>query len=211
LFLDEVTEIPLKSQVDLLRVLETGQFTRVGGEEVVSSDARIVSASNKEITSLIEDGSFREDLYYRLNVIPIHVPPLRQRRDDIPLLVEHFLEHFCERHKRAPKNLTADAMQMMAAAHWPGNVRQLRNVVERLVVTVRADEVGVEDLPIELKNAPRPGDGPILSLAAVTEDAEKRAIHGALASCGFHREQTAKALDISVRSLHYKMSRYGLH
>ncbi len=95
LFLDEITEIPAKSQVDLLRVLESGQFNRVGGEELLSSDARIVSATNKEVTQLLTDGTFREDLYYRLNIIPIHVPPLRQRRDDIPLLIEHFLHHFC--------------------------------------------------------------------------------------------------------------------
>ncbi|MCB0293641.1 MAG: sigma-54-dependent Fis family transcriptional regulator, partial [Calditrichaeota bacterium] len=140
LFLDEVTEIPVKSQVDLLRVLESGRFNRVGGEEVLSSDARIVSATNREILPMIEAGTFREDLYYRLNVVPIQVPALRERREDIPLLVEHFLNHFCKRHCRPPKQLADDAVQVLTAGNWPGNVRQLRNVMERLVVTV-ADDV----------------------------------------------------------------------
>lgn len=211
LFLDEVTEIPAKSQVDLLRVLETGQFTRVGGEELLISDARIVSATNKDIEELIEEETFREDLYYRLNVVPIQVPALRQRREDIPLLVEHFLDYFCARHHRNRKCLTDQAMSIMAVASWPGNVRQLRNVIERLVVTVRSEEIDAKDLPSELQAVVHTDASQVRSLAAVTEDAEKRAIQAALAANSFRREQTAQALEISVRTLHYKMSRYGLH
>jgi DNA-binding NtrC family response regulator len=211
MFLDEVSEIPPKSQVDLLRVLETGQFTRVGGEQLLSSDARIVSASNKDISQMIDDGTFREDLYYRLNVVPIRVPSLRERRDDIPLLVEHFLTHFCHRHSRTVKLLSDESMHVLTAASWPGNVRQLRNMIERLVVTVSSDTIGAEDLPPELCQAVGSGSTSIRSLTETTGEAEKDAIQAALAASDYHREQTAKALGISVRTLHYKMSRYGLH
>jgi len=211
LFLDEITEIPAKSQVDLLRVLETGQFVRVGGEETVDSDARIVSATNRDIPSLVEQGVFREDLFYRLNIVPIEVPPLRQRRDDIPLLVDHFLNHFCTRHRRPRKTVANDAMQLLLSANWPGNVRQLRNVVERLVVTVGSDTVKVSDLPPEFHSTTPASSSSVRSLADVTEHAERVAIQAALTVNDFHREQTANALGISVRTLHYKMSRYGLH
>lgn len=211
LFLDEITEIPTKSQVDLLRVLETGKFQRIGGEELLVSDARLVSATNKEPLALIEDGSFREDLYYRLNIVPLMIPPLRKRRDDIPLLVEHFVKHFCQRHKRPTKRFTEEALACLVAASWPGNVRQLRNVVERLVVTQVEDCIDVGDLPKELTAKRAAATSPIRTLAEATEAAEKEAIEAALAACGFHREQTAHLLGVSVRTLHYKMSRYGLH
>lgn len=212
LFLDEITEIPAKSQVDLLRVLETGQFTRVGGEEQLESDARIVSATNKDVQRMIDDETFREDLFYRLNIVPIHVPALRKRRDDIPLLVEHFLNHFCQRHRRGVKQIADDAMHVLTAASWPGNVRQLRNVMERLVVTVTDEVISVDKLPPDLSPAARSDSyGAIRTLAEVAEEAEKDAIEAALAAAEYHREQTAKSLGISVRTLHYKMSRYGLH
>jgi two-component system NtrC family response regulator len=211
LFLDEITEIPPKSQVDLLRVLETGQYTRVGGEELLNSSARIVSATNRDVSQLIDSGSFRDDLYYRLNIVPIRIPPLRQRREDIPLLVEHFLSHFCQRHRRAAKQITDDAMRILVSANWPGNVRQLRNVMERLVVTVSDDVVDADKLPAELSPATTSAAPGVRTLAEATEAAEKEAIQTALSASDFHREQTAKTLGVSVRTLHYKMSRYGLH
>jgi two-component system NtrC family response regulator len=203
--------MPPKSQVDLLRVLETGEFNRVGGEAVLHSDARIVSATNKNIHGLVEDGSFREDLYYRLNVVPIEIPSLRQRREDIPLLVEHFMNLFCQRHRRPPKQLTPPALQLLVDAQWPGNIRQLRNVIERMIVTVTGDTIDEIDVPAELHarlgcrgKTPR-------ALNDVVEEAEKQAIQDALTASSFHREQTARMLGVSVRTLHYKMSRYGLH
>ncbi|MCS7465628.1 sigma-54 dependent transcriptional regulator [Stieleria sp. ICT_E10.1] len=211
LFLDEITEIPTKSQVDLLRVLETGQFQRVGGEALLSSDARIVSATNKDPLPLIDDGVFRDDLYYRLNIVPLVIPPLRKRRDDIPLLVEHFVKHFCQRHKRPDKQFSDAALELLTAASWPGNVRQLRNVVERLVVTHVGDRIDADSLPSELTVVQAVGSNEVRTLAEATESAEKEAIKVALIACGFHREQTARALGVSVRTLHYKMSRYGLH
>lgn len=212
LFLDEITEIPMKCQVDLLRVLETGLFTRVGGEDVISSDARIVSATNRDIPQLVEEGGFREDLFYRLNIVPIDVPPLRQRREDIPLLADHFLIHFCTRHHRPTKTLSDEALKVLMSANWPGNVRQLRNVIERLVVTVNDERIAAKDLPAELNAAAiNKSSNQLRSLAEVTESAEKEAILASLAANDFHREQTARMLGVSIRTLHYKMSRYGLH
>jgi DNA-binding NtrC family response regulator len=211
LFLDEITEIPAKSQVDLLRVLETGQFMRVGGEDLLESDARIVSATNKEVQQLIDDGTFRDDLFYRLNIVPIQIPALRERRDDIPLLVEHFLNHFCQRHNRPAKRIADDAMHVLTAASWPGNVRQLRNVMERLVVTVTDEIISAERIPVELHPSRRTAPGGVRSLSDATEAAEKDAIQAALAASNCHREDTAKALGISIRTLHYKMNRYDLH
>ena len=212
LFLDEVTEMPVKGQVDLLRVLETQQYVRVGGEEPQTSDVRLISATNKSVTSLIEEESFREDLYYRLNVVPIQIPPLRQRRDDIPLLVDHFLTHFCQRHDRLSKQIAPDAMEALVAGRWPGNVRQLRNAIERLVVTVSDDFIHAADIPSDIDpNAGGIGATPVRTLAEAVEAAEQEAVAAALATCDYHREKTAKLLGVSVRTLHYKMSRYGLH
>lgn len=211
LFLDEVTEMSQKSQVDLLRVLETREYRRVGGEEALHADARIVSATNRSVQDLIEEGSFREDLFYRLNVIPIEIPPLRNRREDIPLLVDHFLEHFCSRHKCQPKRMSAEAMQLLIAAAWPGNVRQLRNVVERMVITCDGDSIPQSALPRELRSVPRGNPTLPGSLADALDECEKNTIQLALEACNHHRENTAKALGISLRSLHYKMSRHGLH
>ncbi len=211
LFLDEVTEMSAKSQVDLLRVLETRQFTRVGGEDLLHSDARIISATNRSVQELIDEGTFREDLFYRLNIIPIDVPPLRGRREDIPLLVEHFLEIFCKRHNRKSKQLAPDAMQTLVNSSWPGNVRQLRNVIERVVITSPGDVILNNQLPEELKKSRAVAASLPNSLAEAVEGCEKEIIELALRSCGMHREKTAKALGISVRTLHYKMGRYGLH
>jgi DNA-binding NtrC family response regulator len=211
LFLDEITEIPAKSQVDLLRVLETGQFTRVGGEQPLVSDARIVSATNQNIAELVAEGTFREDLYYRLNIVPIEVPPLRKRRDDIPLLVDHFLNHFCERHGRGVKHVAAETMDVLTDAPWPGNIRQLRNVIERVVITTIDDTIHPNDLPKELSQTAERSSRDVVTLVEVIEAAEKAAIESSLAANDFHREKTAKALGISVRTLHYKMNRYNLH
>lgn len=208
LFLDEITETTPKSQVDLLRVLEQREFRRLGGSELIPVDARIVSATNKDPEELIQAGLFREDLYYRLNVVPLRVPPLRERRDDIPLLAEHFLEAFCTRHRRPLKRLDPMAAQALADHPWPGNIRQLRNLIERLVVTVEHEVISREDLPATTQMTPS-ASAPTLAMAV--EEAEKQAILSALAASDYHRERAAKLLDISVRSLHYKLNRYGLH
>jgi len=211
LFLDEITEIPAKSQVNLLRVLESQRYIRVGGEAELHSDARIVSATNRDVSEMLAEGTFREDLYYRLNIVPIHVPPLRSRRGDIPLLVEYFLDHFCKRHGRPPKSVDSDAMQILVNARWPGNVRQLRNIIERVVVTSTSDKIETSDLPVELPKGETYVNHSVRTLAEITETAEKSGIENALVANDHHRELTAKSLGISVRSLHYKMNKYDLH
>ena len=208
IFLDEITETQSKSQIDLLRVLEEREFHRLGGDTVISVDVRVVSATNNDIEELVRRGEFREDLYYRLNVVPIRMPPLRERRDDIPLLADHYLQHFCSRHRREPKQLATEAMGALVAHSWPGNIRQLRNYVERLVVTVPGDVIHADDLSTDTRETP---SGTVRTLADAVEETEKQAIMAALAACDYHREKTAKLLDVSVRTLHYKMNRYGLH
>jgi DNA-binding NtrC family response regulator len=208
IFLDEIPETSAKSQVDLLRVLEERNFRRLGGDAIISVDIRVISATNRDIEDLVKQGAFREDLYYRLNVIPIRMPPLRERRDDIPLLVAHYLQHFCQRHQCEPKKLTAEAMRALVAHSWPGNIRQLRNFVERLIVTVTDDIIHADDLPAETQELP---SGAVHTLADTVGEAEKQAIMAALAACDYHREKTAMLLNISVRTLHYKMNRYSIH
>ncbi len=194
-----------------MRVLETGEYARVGGEERLKSDARIISATNRSIADLVEEGTFREDLSYRLNIIPIEIPPLRSRREDIPMLVEHFLEYFCNRHKRPVKRTSPEAMQLLVSAAWPGNVRQLRNVIERLVITSAGDVIQENELPNDLRKVVRTNLKMTSTLTEAMEECEKSTIQMALEACNLHRENTAKALGISVRTLHYKMGRYGLH
>ncbi len=208
IFLDEITEMSSRSQVDLLRVLEQREIRRLGGDQMIPIDVRVVSATNQDIAGLVASGRFREDLYYRLNVVPIRVPALRERRDDIPLLVSHFMEQFCQRHRRPQQRLTPAAMRVLVGHHWPGNVRQLRNCVERIVVTIDGEIVHDDELPDEVREATAVRSS---TLAHAVEQAEQHAIRAALAACDCHRERTAKMLDISVRSLHYKMNRYGLH
>jgi two-component system NtrC family response regulator len=207
LFLDEIGELPPKTQVDLLRVLEQWEMRRLGGEEVVHLDVRLIAATHRDMEALVSEGKFREDLYYRLNVVPLRVPPLRERRDDIPFLVQHFLGQAQERYRKEPKQVTGEAMRVLCDYPWPGNVRQLRNCVERLVVTVEGVTIHAQDLPGEMRTVPRLG---VVTLDAAIEEAEKAAILAALAQCNQHRERAARLLGISIRTLHYKMNRYGL-
>jgi two-component system NtrC family response regulator len=207
LFLDEVGEMPPKTQLDLLRVLEQREVRRLGGEEVVPLDVRLVAATHRDMEALVAEGRFREDLFYRLNVVPLHVPPLRERRDDIPLLCQHFLKQAEARHRRGAKEIAGAAMRILCGYPWPGNVRQLRNCMERLVVTVEGPIIHAEDLPAELSATPRQG---IVTLEEAVQEAERAAIQAALGQCNQHRERAAQLLGISVRTLHYKMNRYSL-
>lgn len=207
LFLDEVGEMPPKTQVDLLRILEQREVRRLGGEEIIRLDARLLAATHRDTAALVGEGRFREDLYYRLNVVPLRVPPLRERRDDVPLLVSHFLRQAQDRHRKDAKQIAGEAMRLLCDYPWPGNVRQLRNCMERLVVTVEGPIVHAEDLPAEMRTAPRQM---VVTLELAAQEAEKAAILAALAQCNQHRERAAHLLDISVRTLHYKMNRYGL-
>ncbi len=210
LFLDEIGDLSAKGQGDLLRVLEDGAFRMVGGTKLIRVNVRIVAATNKKLQEVVAAGQFREDLLYRLQIVPIAIPPLREHAEDVPLLVESFLQHFTAKHKRRRKKLSAEALQLCQRFPWPGNVRQLRNVMERVVLTCRDGTIEVKDLPDYLREhdesattfAIRPG----MSLAEV----EKLLIRQTLTHVTANREEAAKLLGISRRSLQYKLKQYRL-
>jgi len=202
LFLDEITEIPEKNQVDLLRVIQEGEVRRVGSDHPIKVDVRIVAATNRDAKALVAEGKFREDLYYRLSVIPIVIPPLRDRREDIPALVDLFLKEFILSYGKNPKTLTASAIEALCAYYWPGNIRQLRNMIERLVITCPGESIAARDLPAEIRSTPRPAT---LNLSENIQRIEREVINRALEVVGGHREKAADLLGISVRTLHYKL------
>jgi DNA-binding NtrC family response regulator len=210
LFLDEIGDLSPKGQGDLLRVLEDGAFRMVGGTELVRVDVRVVAATNKDLQQAVAAGRFREDLYYRLHVIPIVVPPLRERAEDIPLLIEAFLVRFCAKHRRRQKRLAPEAMRLCQRFPWPGNIRQLRNVVERLVVTAPGAVVEIEDLPDELRAHERAQTSVPIRAGMTLEQAEKLLIAQTLLHATSNRAEAARLLGISRRALQYKLKRYGL-
>jgi len=208
LFLDEVGEMAPKTQIDLLRVLEQREVRRLGGVALIPLDVRLVTATHRDVDELLADGKLRKDLYYRLNVIPLRLPPLRERRDDIPPLVQHFLDRACAHQRRERKQVAEAAMRILCDYSWPGNVRQLRNCIDRLVAVVEGQVVHADDLPKEMR-APSTRSG-VLNLDAAVQETEKATILAALAQCDHHRERTAQILGISVRTLRYKLNRYSL-
>jgi len=214
LFLDEVSEMPLSMQVKLLRVLQEREFTRVGGDAPVRVDVRLIAATNRHLPDLLAAGKFREDLYYRLNVVGLSVPPLRERREDIPLLVQHFLETFAQRNRKPIKGVTPQAMDGLIRRSWPGNVRELMNAVERAVVLARTDYLPAEDFAL-LPSEEAPREQPVLSPAAAAEslaldEIEKTTILRALESAGGNKSETARRLGITRRTLHKKLKAYGV-
>jgi DNA-binding NtrC family response regulator len=210
LLLDEISDLPAKGQGDLLRVLEDGCFRMVGGTELIHVNVRVVAATNKQLQQAVAAGRFREDLFYRLHIVPIAVPPLREHAEDIPLLVEIFLRHFTAKHKRRRQQLSAEAMQLCQRFAWPGNVRQLRNIIERLVLTCHHAVIEVGELPDFLlahdRTAPSFAIRPGMTLAEV----EKLLIRQTLTKMTANRAEAAKLLGISRRALQYKLKRYGL-
>ncbi|HET6673918.1 MAG TPA: sigma-54 dependent transcriptional regulator [Nitrospiraceae bacterium] len=210
LLLDEVGELSLKSQVDFLRVLETKEFRRLGGTKVVRVDARIIAATNRNLEEAVKEGNFREDLYYRLNVVPIRLPALRDRAEDIPLLVETFLDECAGRHQRERKSVSREAMQLLRQYAWPGNIRQLRNLMERLVITVKEGMVQPDHLPEEIRTSEQDQRTITIRLGRSLEDIEREVIRRTLVEVTNHREKAAKLLGISLRTLQYKIKEYGI-
>ena len=210
LFLDEIGDLPAKGQGDLLRVLEDGCFRMVGGTELIRVDVRVVAATNKQLHEAVATGKFREDLYYRLHIVPILVPPLRDRAEDIPLLVEAFVEHFRGKHKRRRLQFSAEAMQLCQRFPWPGNVRQLRNAVECLVLTCHRPVVGVDDLPDFLRTHDRNAASFPIRPGMTLAEVERLLIRQTLTKETSNREAAARMLGISRRTLQYKLKQYGL-
>jgi len=214
LFLDEIGEISPSTQVKLLRVLQDGEFQRVGGSETIRVNVRILSATNQDVEELVKSGRFRQDLYYRVNVFPIRVPPLRDRAEDIPLLVDHFIGIANKKLRKSIRGVSPDGMSILISHQWPGNVRELENVVQRTMLVAKSDVVELEDVPRELRGE---GDVPprtskdLRGLArASTELVEKQTILDALAKTGGNVTHAAKALGTSRATLQSKMKAYGL-
>ena len=213
LFLDEVGDMSLKTQAKVLRALEEQAFERVGGKDTVRVDVRVIAASNRDLTALIKDGGFREDLYYRLAVIPIDVPPLRARKDDVPLLVDHFLAQFSAENGKRRKMIAADALAYFLAYDWPGNVRELRNMVERLVIMSPRDVIAADDLPVPLRakeSIPAPVDGRERSLREARDQFERAYIMAELRAHDWNMTRTAERLGIERSHLYRKIKAYGI-
>ena len=215
LFLDEVGDLPHPLQVKLLRALQEGEIRRLGGTETRKVDVRVVSATNKDLEDSIEQGEFREDLYYRLAVVPIHLPPLRHRLEEIPHLVRHILDRAETRLGIRIERVEPDAMEVLTGHHWPGNIRELENVLERAVVLTDTDRIGLEQLPDSVKrrdptraSGGLPGDD--LSVKRHTAELERELIRKALERTGGNKTQAAEVLDLSPRALRYKIKDYGL-
>lgn len=213
LFLDEVGDMSMKTQAKVLRVLEESAFQRVGGTQLINTDTRVIAASNKQLDEEINTGQFREDLFYRLNVIPISVPPLRERGQDIPLLVEYFLRELSMENGKKLKKIDADALEALCAYHWPGNVRELKNIVERLVIMIPSDTIKAEDLPVHLQS--QNTSEPRLeincgSLRDARNSFEKDYIQRLLESNNWNISKTAEELKIGRNNLYNKIKAYKL-
>ncbi len=210
LFLDEVGEMTPKTQVDFIRVLQEKEFRRLGGTKLIRVDIRVIAASNRDLEARVRVGQFREDLYYRLNVVPIFLPPLRERREDIPLLAETFLDELSQVHRRPQKRISRDALRLLVSYDWPGNVRELRNVMERLTITVQDDTIRPADLPAGVQFRDTTAKTLTLPLGRPLRELEREVIRRTLQEVTSHREKAASILGISLRALHYKLKRYGL-
>ena len=220
IFLDEIGDIPLETQVRLLRVLQEKQFDRVGGEQPLDVDARVVGATNRPLKRMVKEGTFREDLFYRLEVIPLTLPPLRERREDIELLVKHFRQKKCGEMNIPPKRLTKEALAGLKSYPWPGNVRELENVIERTMVLVDGEEIGYHDLPLTFDEgtaeeeaaeewAGDADDGSLL-LNERLDEVERDLIARAMEEAQHVKTKAAALLGIKTSALYYKLDKYGL-
>jgi DNA-binding NtrC family response regulator len=213
LFLDEIGDMPPEVQVKLLRVLQDGAFERLGGTRTMQVDVRVVAATNKDLMQEVESGRFRLDLYYRLNVIAVQLPPLRERREDITLLVAHFLRKYSEQNGKDVTGIQQQALQCLQAYDWLGNVRELENVIERAVVLAKGATIGIPELPDHLKEKEAmlvPNDHFVLPVNATLEDIERTAILQALHTNAGNRQAAARALKIGVATLYRKLKAYHL-
>lgn len=213
LFLDEVGELPLDAQAKLLRLLQHGEIEKVGSRTPSIVDIRVLAATHRNLLAMIEDGTFREDLYYRLAVVPLELPPLRERKEDIPELVQHLFMKLKEKHGMPALRMPASLSARFSAYRWPGNIRELENVIERMIVLSAGDEVNEDDLPEELRQAPPRADAFLLELpeeGISLEGIERELLLRALEKFDWNQTQAARYLDISRRTLIYRMEKYDL-
>lgn len=211
LFLDEVGDMPASTQVKLLRVLESGEIIRVGSNDSRSVDVRVISATNRDLDEAVAAREFREDLFFRLKVVTINLPPLREHREDIPLLIEHYIDMFSKEHGKQINGVTADARRILTTHPWPGNVRQIRNTLESMVVLASGDVLGVEDLPEAISPRTDEQSSHMASLTGISiQEAEKELIRNTLRMVEGNREKAASILGIGERTLYRKLKEYDL-
>jgi two-component system response regulator PilR (NtrC family) len=216
IFFDEIGNIPLETQAKLLRVMQEREFMRLGGMETIKVDVRIIAATNCHLREMVEDGRFREDLYYRLHVINVYLPPLRERKEDIPVLVQHFLEKFTEENRKTGLELTAEALDLLMDYDWPGNVRELENVIERAVVLSAGTKIDADLVPEYVRSSPSfkiprfvvPPEG--ISFKDVITDVEKRLIESTLEAAGGVQKRAAELLRIKPTTLNEMIKRYEI-
>ncbi|HUW18923.1 MAG TPA: sigma 54-interacting transcriptional regulator [Sedimentisphaerales bacterium] len=211
IFLDEIGDFPLNLQVKLLRVIQFKEFERLGGYETIKANVRIIVATNKNLEEQIEKNLFREDLYYRINVFPIYLPPLRERKDDIMLLADYFLEKLASANNKNITRISTPAIEMLTRYHWPGNARELENCIERAVLLCDGDVIRSEHLPPSLQMIKKTGPPPKRSMSEMVENMEKELIVDALKKCAGQQRKAAKELGITERILGYKIKKYSIH
>jgi Nif-specific regulatory protein len=210
LFLDEIGDIPLATQVKLLRVLQEREYERLGGTETLKSNVRLITATNKDLEKAIAEGTFREDLYYRLNVFTIFVPPLRERKTDLLLLADHFLETFSRTHSKNIKRISTPAIDMLMSYHWPGNVRELENTLERAVLVCDGHVIHAHHLPPTLQTAEASGTITRVSLRDAVAAYEKDLISDALKTTRGNRAKAARLLNTTERIINYQVKKYSI-
>jgi two-component system, NtrC family, nitrogen regulation response regulator NtrX len=218
LFLDEIGDMSLKTQAKILRILQEHKFERVGGNRTIEVDVRVVAATNKDLEEEITLGNFREDLYYRLNVLPFHVPPLRERSEDIPDLANHFLNYFCSKESRKIKQFQPAAMEALASYNWPGNVRELKNIVERLVIMTPDESIALNHLPTTIVKAHGSASGQVTGMASFALDSyreardqfEKEFLLQKLEENDWNVSRTAEVIEIERSNLHRKIKSFGI-
>ncbi len=217
LFLDEIGDMSLKTQAKILRILQEHKFERVGGNRTIEVNVRVIAATNKNLEEEIKEGNFREDLYFRLNVLPFVVPSLRSRKDDIPRLVKHFLQYFCSKESREIKNVSPEALEALTQYNWPGNVRELKNLIERLVIMTPSQVIGINDLPhaINQKKLPKTAEAPLLqempdSYREAKELFERQFLLEKLKKHSWNISRTAEEIGLERSNLHRKIKAYGI-
>lgn len=211
IFLDEIADMSPSTQAKVLRVLEEQEFERVGGRQTLPVDVRVISATNKDLQKEIQNDSFREDLYYRLNVVPLHILPLRERVTDLPLLINYFLSRFCRENQKPKMTLHENALEVLSGYDWPGNVRELRNMIERLVILCPRETIEIDDLPIELNRRNNPSQiSTETPLRKAKSDFEHHFIRNCLETNGWNITETARQLGIERTNLHRKMRQYSI-
>jgi two-component system response regulator HydG len=209
--MDEIGDMPGNMQAKLLRVLENGEVVRLGSNAPLQVDVRLISATNKNLADLVENKQFREDLYFRIKGVEIHLPPLRERREDIPLLIHFFMQQFAEKYNKNITGITPEAQQLLMSYSWPGNVRELKNEVEKLVVLSPGPEIGADSLPQSIRPGSGVAVGGLENVVGISlEQLEKEAIRNTLKLTSGNREQAAKILGIGERTLYRKIKEYDL-